>query len=138
MKPPPSHALVNKLVALTLLILMFSGTLGLAAVWMRQEMFATANRNRVLEGQIADVQRKLDEVRAQAATAESVPALHEKNVAMRLGLVAPKEIQVARVDRDPVLELNRKRAVEAIFANRTAAEKAGEFAFTIVPASYRR
>lgn len=138
MKPPPPNALVNKIVALTLVLLMFSGTLGLAAVWVRQEIFATANRNRVIEGQLADVGRKLDEVRAQVATAESVQTLLEKNDSMRLALVAPRELQVARIGRDPLIELGRKRAAEAIFANAEAAANSNQFAFTVVPASYRR
>jgi hypothetical protein len=138
MKPPPPNALVNKIVALTLVLLLFSGTLGLSAVWMRQEIFATANRNRVVESQLADVGRKLDEVRAQVATAESVGSLLEQNGAMRLALAAPRELQVARIARDPLIELGRKRAAEAIFANADAAANSGQFAFTVVPASYRR
>lgn len=138
MKPPPPNALVNKLVALTLVLLFFSGTLGLGAVWMRQEIFATANRNRVVEGQLADVGRKLDEIRAQVATAESIGVLLEKNESMQLALIAPRELQVARVSRDPLIELGRKRAAEAIFSSPEAAANANRFAFTVVPASYRR
>ena len=52
MKPPPANALVNKLLALTLLLLVFAGTLGLGAVWVRQEIFQTANRSRVLQNRI--------------------------------------------------------------------------------------
>lgn len=138
MKPPPPNALVNKFVVLLLALLMFSGTLGLGAVWVRQEIFATANRNRVLQGQIADATRKLDEVRAQVATAESVSALLAGNDRLRLALVSPRELQVVRVNQDPTIELNRKRAAEAILGNGEAAANANLFAFRIVPASYRR
>ena len=55
MKPPPAHALVNRLIALTLLLLVFSGSLGLGAVWARQEISQVANRSRSLEVRIADV-----------------------------------------------------------------------------------
>ncbi len=138
MKPPPPNALVNKVVALTLVLLMFSGTLGLGAVWMRQEIFATAKRSRVVESQLADVERKLDEVRAQVAAAESVPSLLEQNNAQRLGLVTPRELQVARVSRDPIIELSRKRSAEAVFGAFDEPGRAGQLAFTVVPASLRR
>ena len=46
MKPPPATAHVNRLIALSLLLLIFSGTLGLGAVWVRQEISQTANRSR--------------------------------------------------------------------------------------------
>lgn len=122
MKPPPPNALVNKSVALTLAFLMFSGSLGLGAVWMRQEIFATANQNRVIESQLADVTRKLDEVRAQVATAENVHALLEKNQSMRLALTVPLERQVVRVDIDPAIELARKRNAEALMFSTASAE----------------
>lgn len=138
MKPPPPNALVNKVVLLTLVLLMFAGTLGLGAVWVRQEIFATANRIRVLEGENADVVRKLDEAAAQIAMAEDPAALRLQNDALRLGLATANEVQVVRVERDPVLELGRKRSAEAIFNSATAAQNANAFAFRIVPASYQR
>lgn len=138
MKPPPPNALVNKLVLLSLALLMFAGTLGLGAVWVRQEIFATANRIRLLEGETADVVRKLDEVGAQIATAESVAALLQSNDSLRLGLATAKEVQVVRVERDPVLELSRKRSAEAIFRSAEAAQNANAFAFRVIPASLAR
>ncbi|MBX3735849.1 MAG: hypothetical protein KF715_04090 [Candidatus Didemnitutus sp.] len=138
MKPPPPNALVNKVVLLTLVLLMFAGTLGLGAVWVRQEIFATANRIRVLEGESADIDRKLDEVGAQIATAESVAALLQQNDSLHLGLATAKEVQVVRVERDPVLELGRKRSAEAIFNSAAAAQNANAFAFRVIPASYQR
>jgi C4-dicarboxylate-specific signal transduction histidine kinase len=135
MKPPPPNALVNKVVALTLVLLMFAGTLGLGAVWVRQEIFSTANRSRVLQTQIADVERKLDEVRAQVATAESVAALIHRSEDMRLALVSPRELQVVRVEQDPTIELGRKRNAEALLT-RNLNQNADAFAFRIIPASY--
>jgi len=64
MKPPPTPGLVNRLIALTLLLLTFTGTLGLGAVWMRQGISQTANSNRALEDRISEVQRRLDHVNA--------------------------------------------------------------------------
>ncbi len=136
MKPPPAHAVVNRLIALTLLLLVFSGTLGLGAVWVRQEISQTANRSRALVLKFNDIERRLDEVNAEIATAVRPKALLDQNDAMRLGLAMPKEPQVVRVDGSPELHLARKRNNE-IFrlsisnaASAASAENAAGFRFT--------
>ncbi len=119
MRPPPPNALVNKIVALTLCLLVFSGTLGLGAVWVRQEIFSTANRSNVLESKIADVERRLDEVDAGVAIALNPATLLRCNETMRLGLVAPKEVQVVRLPGSPELRL-RERHNQEIFSDSAA------------------
>jgi len=119
MKPPPAHAFVNRLIALTLLLLVFSGSLGLGAVWMRQEISQAANRSRVLDLKMADVERRLDEVNAEVASAVNPDVLLQQNQAMRLGLVSPREIQVVRVPESPELRLASKRNRE-VFSLTTA------------------
>jgi hypothetical protein len=109
MKPPPATAHVNRLIGLTLLLLVFSGTLGLGAVWVRQEISATANRSRGLVAQIAEVERRLDEVQAEIAAAVNPDALLRQNTAMRLGLGSPQEQQVVRIEGSPELRLAAKR-----------------------------
>lgn len=114
MKPPPPHALVSKLIALTLALLVFAGTLGLGAVWVRQELFSTANRSRGLEVKLADVERRLDEVNAEVAAALNPDALLRRNDAMRLGLAMPVEAQVARlpgVSPEMLLATKRNREI---------------------------
>ena len=133
MKPPPANALVNKLLALTLLLLVFAGTLGLGAVWVRQEIFQTANRSRVLQNRIADIERRLDEVNADVATALNPDALMRQNEVMRLGLIAPREQQVERVALSAELRLASKRSRE-IFA----VESGSAVSFQVVAASYQR
>lgn len=136
MKPPPANANVNRLIALSLLLLVFSGTLGLGAVWVRQEISQTANRSRALVAKIADVERRLDEVNAQVAAAVNPDVLLKQNQAMRLGLATPKEAQVVRVDGSPELRLAAKRNRE-IF--NVASVPAGDSALTfrLVTASLR-
>jgi len=134
MKPPPAHALVNRLIALTLLLLVFSGSLGLGAVWVRQEISQTANRSRGFVARINDVERRLDEVNAEIAAAVNPDALLRQNEAMRLGLAMPREVQVVRVDGSPELRLAGKRNRE-IFS--LAATGAGAPAFRVVTASLR-
>jgi hypothetical protein len=60
MKPPPTLGLVNRIIALTLLLLTFTGTLGLGAVWMRQGISSTANSNRGLVVRITEVEPRVD------------------------------------------------------------------------------
>lgn len=135
MKPPPPTAHVNRLIALSLALLIFSGTLGLGAVWVRQEISQTANRSRALVAKVADVERRLDEVNAEIAAAASPGALLQQNQVMRLGLASPREPQVVRVEGSPEIHLAQKRNRE-IF-DRLAAEGSGDSApsFRIITAS---
>jgi hypothetical protein len=109
MRPPPARAFVSQLMALTLLLLVFSGTLGLGAVWVRQEISGTANRSHVIETKIAAVERRLDEVNANVASALNVSALLQQNQVMLLGLTLPREPQIVRVDESPEVRLAIKR-----------------------------
>jgi hypothetical protein len=108
MKTPSASATLNKLIALSLLLLLFTGSIGLGAVWVRQEISRTANRHKGLERQLADLGRQLDEMAAEIASASSPEALQRQNDAMRLGLVRPREEQVQRVDISPELLLARR------------------------------
>ena len=136
MKPPPAHALVNRLILLSLLLLVFSGSLGLGAVWVRQEISQTANRSRLLVGKLADVERRLDLVNAEIAAAVRPQALLDQNAVMRLGLATPKEVQVQRVFDSPELRLAQKRNRE-IFTLAGAPADGAVPAFRVIAASYR-
>jgi hypothetical protein len=135
MKPPPPPGLVNRVIALTLLLLTFTGTLGLGAVWMRQGISQTANANRALEDQITEVGRRLDEVEARVAAAVNPDALQRQNDFMRLALAPPRELQVVRVDINPERLLAAKRNSE-VFNLGTAATNPNT-AFRVVTASLR-
>ena len=136
MKPPPANAFINRLIALTLLLLIFSGSLGLGAVWVRQEISSTANRSRALVTKLNDVERRLDEVNAEIATAASPGTLMRQNEAMRLGLATPKEIQVVRVEGSPELRLAAKRNRE-IFSPGSGSPGDNAPAFRVITASLR-
>ncbi|MDI1334969.1 MAG: hypothetical protein PSU94_02195 [Lacunisphaera sp.] len=137
MRPPPAHSLVNRLIALTLLLLVFAGSLGLGAVWFRQEISQTANRSRALEGKFADVERRLDEVNAQVAAAVNPDTLLRQNQAMRLGLAAPRELQVVRVAGSVELRLASKRAQDAFNLTAAAVTARNDLSFRVVTASLR-
>ncbi|HTL66568.1 MAG TPA: hypothetical protein VL200_02800 [Lacunisphaera sp.] len=138
MKPPPAHAFVNRLIGLTLVLLIFSGSLGLGAVWMRQEISQAANRGRLLEGKMADVERRLDEVNAQVAAAVNPDALLRQNQAMQLGLLSPREIQVVRVGESPELRLAAKRNREVFnVATASISDEANPLAFHVLTTALR-
>jgi hypothetical protein len=111
--PALPAGLVNRLFLLTLALLVFAGSLGLAAVWMRQEIFQTAARNRALEVRLADLERQLAGVDAEVAAALNPAVLARQNDAMRLGLAVPREEKVARVTGSPALRLAAKRNRDA-------------------------
>ena len=137
MKPPPAHGLVNQLIALTLTLLVFSGSLGLGAVWVRQEISQTANRSRFLEVRVADVERRLDEVNAEVAVAVNPDVLLQQNQAMRLGLVSPQETQVRRVEQSPELLLAQRHNREIFNLSATSAVRDSAPVFRLVTASLR-
>ncbi len=141
MRPPPARAFVGQLVALTLLLLVFSGSLGLGAVWVRQGISGAANRSHVLENKIADVERRLDEVNAEVAAALNPSALLRQNETMQLALVTPSESQIRRVEGSVELRLASKRNRE-IFdgaSDRLGSEGVGgkPYTFKIITASLR-
>jgi hypothetical protein len=116
---------------------MFAGSLGLGAVWFRQEISQTANRSRSLEHKLADVERRLDEVNAQVAAAVNPDALLRQNEVMRLGLAGLREIQVVRVSGSAELRLASKRNLEAFSVAAASASASKDFSFRFANASLR-
>ncbi len=135
MKPPPANIHINRLIALSLLLLLFSGSLGLGAVWVRQEISQTANRSRSLVVKIADVERRLDDVNTAIAVAVSPNALDRQNEAMRLGLAFPKEAQVVRLEGSPELHLLERLNRDNFSRAAAEASAPGLPAFRIIVAS---
>jgi hypothetical protein len=133
MRPPPARAFVSQLITLTLLLLVFSGSLGLGAVWVRQEISGTANRSNTVEKKITDVERRLDEVTAEVAAALNPSALLRQNQVMMLGLSSPREMQIRRVDESPELKLALKhnREIFRLSLNRSGSENASRTPYTI-------
>jgi hypothetical protein len=139
MRPPPARAFVSQLITLTLLLLVFSGSLGLGAVWLRQEISSTANRSNTVEKKITDVERRLDEVTAEVAAALNPSALLRQNQVMMLGLSSPREIQVMRIAESPELRLasKRNREIFSLSSNRSGPENASAnpYSFKVITAS---
>jgi Tfp pilus assembly protein PilN len=107
-----SRAFVNQFMVYLLVAICGSATIGLGTVWMRHQISLAANENKVLEAQIADVERHIEETDAAVAAEQDPAVLNQKNAEWHLGLVSTSVTQVHRVPEDPVLRLasvhNRK------------------------------
>lgn len=118
MNKSDTHAFVNQLLVYTLVLICFTGSVGLGTVWLRHRISTTANLNRQIEADIAEVERRIAETTALIAAEQSIAVLEQKNVAMSLGLVRTREAQVVRVNESPEQRLIARRNIE-IFADQS-------------------
>lgn len=109
MKISAAHGFVNQLLVYTLVMIGFSGSIGLGTVWMRHQISLTANETKVLDARIAEVERHLAETTAAAEAERDFDVLLRRNAAWHLGLVPPSQPQIVRVGGDPVLRLAAKQ-----------------------------
>ena len=104
-----NHAFVNQMLVYTLVMICFTGTIGLGTVWMRHQISLTANAAKVIDARIAELDRRLNETKAVMEAEQDPAILKRRNAEWRLGLVAPSQTQVVRVPGDPVMRLAAKR-----------------------------
>lgn len=109
MKISSSHGFVNQLLVYTLVMIGFSGSIGLGTVWMRHQISVTANSTKILDARMAEVERHLAETITAAETERDPSVLLRRNVEWRLGLVPPDRTQIVHVSEDPVMRLAAKR-----------------------------
>jgi len=119
MKTSSSHGFINQLLAYTLVMFCFSGSIGLGTVWMRHQISLTANDTRLLDARLSAVERHLTETTAAAETERDASVLLRRNAEWSLGLVLPNESQIVRVAEDPVMRLASKRN-RTLFGERAA------------------
>jgi hypothetical protein len=103
-----NDAFVNQLLVYTLVMICFSGSVGLGTVWLRHQISLTANRSKLIEARIAEVERNWAEKKAAVETAQGPDVLKQRNAEWHLGLVPPKEEQVSRVSQNPAVLLAAK------------------------------
>lgn len=121
-----SPTMVNSLFLLTLLMLAYAGVIGFGKVWMRHQVSVSANASKVLEQEIADVQRRLADLSAKIAVARGTDQLLRLNTQLGLNLVQPSEEQVIRTRDDVELRLAAKRFERLLSANTDQSQTAGE------------
>jgi len=100
MKTSDRRAFVNQLVLCLLVTLGGGGAVGLGTVWMRHQISATANANRLLAAQLAEVERRISETEALVEMEQSSTALRQRNAEWRLGFVEITDAQMLHVAED--------------------------------------
>ena len=103
------HAFINQLLVYTLVMICFSGSIGLSTVWLRHQISLTANATKVLAARIAEVERRIDETTTVIETEQDPSILQRRNAEWHLGLVQLGQEQIVRLAGDPVLRLAAKR-----------------------------
>jgi hypothetical protein len=109
MNKASNHAFVNQLLVYTLVMICFSGSIGLGTVWLRHQISITANATKVLDARIADVERRINETTTVIETEQDPGVLKRRNVELHLGLVPVSQAQVVQIAGDPVMKLAAKR-----------------------------
>jgi len=109
MKAFSSHGFINQLLVYSLVMICFSGSIGLGTVWMRHQISITANATKQLDARISAIERNLTEATAAAETERDTKILLRRNAEWQLGLVPPNQAQIVHVTADPVMLLAAKR-----------------------------
>lgn len=104
-----SQAFINQLLVCLIVTFGFSGSIGLGTVWMRHQISVTANSNKILEGKITEMERRISESSALIESEQSISKLRERNRDWKLGLDVPQEKQSVWIDADPDRLLAAKR-----------------------------
>jgi hypothetical protein len=104
-----NHAFVNHVIVYTLVMICFTGSIGLGTVWMRHQISLTANATKLVEARIAEMERRVNENTAVMESLQDPAALREANAKWHLGLVQPSPEQIVRIADDPVRKLATKR-----------------------------
>jgi hypothetical protein len=112
MQKTDTRAFVNQLLVYTLVMICFSGSIGLGTVWLRQQIAQTANNVKQLQARTAELSRRTDETNAMIAVECSPDRLQQRNVEWKLGLARTNEPQVVRVNESAEQRLAQKRNSE--------------------------
>lgn len=132
MNKKDTHAFVNQLLVYTLVMICFSGSIGLGTVWLRHQISLTANNTKLLEQRIVEAERHLSELNTQITAEQSIDVLARRNTEWKLGLVLPKEPQVVRVSESPERRLAARNAAEVFAPENPPALKITPVRFNIV------
>lgn len=107
-----TNAFVNQLLVYTLVTICLSGSVGLASVWMQQQIATASNSIKQLETRTAELERRRGELNVEIASEQSPARLEQRNREWNLGLVQLSESQIVRVYESPENRLQRKRMDE--------------------------
>lgn len=137
MNKKDTHAFVNQLLVYTLVMICFSGSIGLGTVWLRHQISLTANNTKQLAQRIVEAERHLAELNTQVTAEQSIDVLARRNAEWNLGLVLPKEPQVVRVSDSPEDRLAARNHAEVFASENVATATAAAVRFNLT-GNYRR
>lgn len=103
-----TKAFAHQMLILSLTVICFSGSAGLATVWMRNQISRLANGAQDAQQELAGLERRLATTDAEIASAQDPAVLKRLNTAWQLGLVPPDAQHVVHVNEDPVQRLAGK------------------------------
>ncbi len=106
-----SQAFVNHLVVCLILTIGLGGGTGIGVVWMRHQISTTANHNRTLVAQKAEIERLISEKSAVVASEQRPDLLRQLNDEFRLGLVPMNEV--------PTFNESSENAIRGLVARST-------------------
>jgi anti-sigma-K factor RskA len=109
MNKSPTSAFINQLLVYTLVMLVFTGSIGFGTVWLRHEISLAANRDKNLQAHLDEVQRHLDQLTAEIAAVQTPDALIRLDSSLRLGLDTPRQEQIEYVAANVEQRLAAKR-----------------------------
>jgi hypothetical protein len=110
------HAFVSQLLVYTLVMIGFTGSIGLGTVWLRNQIAQTANSIKTFELRTAEVERHLSETTTLIAAEQSPDVLIHRNNEWKLGLVSPDfRTQFVRINENAEDRLRARNSRE-IFA----------------------
>ena len=117
---PTSNAsnLLNRIIALTLLMLIGVGGFGLGTVYLRHQSAKTANNIKQIERKMVVQKRALAELGAELSRLTTRDALKELNRSYALGLEMPSDAQIVRVSENVEARLYEKTSEGMVTAAR--------------------
>ena len=113
MKKSDNQAFIYQLLVYTLVMICFSGSVGLGTVWLRHQISVSANQTKLFNSQLVEIERRLAEVTARIAIEQDISELQRKNQTFALGLVSPQEAQIVRITESPEERLAIRRNRES-------------------------
>ena len=133
MNKTDTNAFVNQLLVYTLVMICFSGSIGLGTVWLRHQISVTANNTKQLEQRIVETERHMAELNTQITEEQTIAVLNRRNTEWSLGLVQPREPQVVRVAESAERRLASRNNAE-VFSNEGISSVPVRFS---LPSTYR-
>ena len=110
------NAFISQILIWSLVLVGIAGGSGVAVVWQRQLITQAANRMKLLESSLAEVERHQTELNTEIAAEQSLDALLRRNASFALGLAPIREQQLVRVSIPPEQRLAIKRHAEGYAA----------------------